>query len=101
MLQGEQVPASEKLVSLVEPHTAIIRKGKAGKPVEFGRVVWLGEVEGGIISEYQVLAGNPADVALFDADSPEHAVAEIARPIAVFKNGVQTVRWHAPELLRP
>ena len=63
VLQGAQVPAREKLVSLVEPHTAIIRKGKPGKPVEFGRVVWLGEVEGGIISEYQVLAGNPDDAA--------------------------------------
>jgi len=63
VLQGEQVPASEKLVSLVEPHTAIIRKGKPGKPVEFGRVIWLGEVEGGIISEYEVLAGNPDDAA--------------------------------------
>lgn len=37
---GEAVPASEKVVSLFEPHTAIIRKGKPGRPVEFGRVVW-------------------------------------------------------------
>jgi cytosine deaminase len=51
--------------------------------------------------DYGFAVGNPADVALFDADSPEHAVAEIARPVAVFKNGVQTVRWHSPELLRP
>jgi IS5 family transposase len=63
VLQGEQVPAKEKLVSLVEPHTAIIRKGKPGKPVEFGRVIWLAEVEGGIISEYQVLPGNADDAA--------------------------------------
>jgi len=58
---GEQVPASEKLVSLFEPHTAIIRKGKPGKPTEFGRVVWLSEVDGGIISRYAVLSGNPDD----------------------------------------
>jgi len=43
VLLDEQVPASEKLVSLFEPHTAIIRKGKPGKPTEFGRVVWLSE----------------------------------------------------------
>ena len=61
VLQGEQVPATEKLVSLFEPHTAIIRKGKPGKPTEFGRVLWLDEVDGGIISRYTILEGNPAE----------------------------------------
>jgi transposase, IS5 family len=61
VIQGEAVPASAKLVSLFEPHTAIIRKGKPGKPTEFGRVLWLDEVEGGIISRYAVLEGNPAE----------------------------------------
>lgn len=61
VLNGESVPAREKLVSLFEPHTAIIRKGKFGKEVEFDRVVWLDEVEGGIVSRYAVLSGNPPD----------------------------------------
>jgi|SRR5579862_1589027 len=61
VLADQPVPASEKIVSLFEPHTAIIRKGKAGKPVEFGRVVWLDEVDGGLISRAQVLSGNPPD----------------------------------------
>lgn len=61
VLKGEQVPASEKLVSLFEPQTAIIRKGKLGTPTEYGRLIWLDEVEGGIISRYEVLVGNPAD----------------------------------------
>lgn len=61
VLEGEAVPAGEKTLSIFEPHTRIIRKGKAGRPVEFGRVLWLDEVEGGIISRYAVLAGNPAD----------------------------------------
>jgi IS5 family transposase len=61
VLLGEQVPASDKLASIFEPHTAIIRKGKLGKPTEFGRVVSLDEVEGGIISGYAVLARNPDD----------------------------------------
>ncbi|MGI9174948.1 MAG: ISNCY family transposase, partial [Rhodothermales bacterium] len=60
---GEAVPASEKVVSLFEPHTAIIRKGKPGRPVQFGRVVWLCEVEGGLISRYRVLEGNPPEEA--------------------------------------
>src|SRR6266540_896171 len=61
VLEGKPLPATEKLVSIFEPHSAIIRKGKLGKPTEFGRVVWLDEVEGGIISRYAVLAGNPDD----------------------------------------
>jgi transposase, IS5 family len=63
VLHGEHVPASEKIVSLFEPDTAIIRKGKPGKPTEFGRVLWLDEVEGGIISRYAVLDGNPDEKA--------------------------------------
>lgn len=58
---GQTVPAAEKLVSLFEPHTDIIRRGKANKPTEFGHKVWLGEVEGGFIAHYSTLAGNPAD----------------------------------------
>ena len=50
-----------KLLSLFEVHTEVIRKGKAHKPNEFGRLVRIDEVENGIVSGYQVLTGNPAD----------------------------------------
>ena len=63
VVQGEAVPANEKLASLFEPETAIIRKGKVARPTEFGRVVWLDEVDGGIISRVAVLDGNPAEPA--------------------------------------
>ena len=63
VLQGEQVPASEKIVSLFEPATAIMRKGQPGKPTECGRGVWLAEVEGGIISHEAGLDGNPDEQA--------------------------------------
>jgi len=55
VLKGESVPAGEKLLSLFEPHTQIIKRRKPGQPVEFGRKLWLEEVEGGIISGYRVL----------------------------------------------
>jgi transposase, IS5 family len=61
ILQGEQVPASEKIVSLFEEHTDIIRRGKESRPVEYGHKVWLNEVEGGLVSHYRILAGNPSD----------------------------------------
>jgi len=61
VFQDEKVPADEKLVSIFEPHTAIIRRGKAGKPVEYGRKIWLDEVDGGIVTRWDVLDGNPSD----------------------------------------
>jgi cytosine deaminase len=51
--------------------------------------------------DYGIAVGKPADIAIFDAASPAQAVAEIARPVAVFKRGRPTVRWRPPELLRP
>lgn len=56
VLGGETVPATDKLVSLFEPHTQLIVRHKAGHPVEFGRKLWLAEVDGGIVSQYRVLA---------------------------------------------
>ncbi len=61
VLENQSVPVAEKVVSLFEPHTAIIRRGKTNKPTEFGHKVWLGEVEGGFIAHYDILEGNPAD----------------------------------------
>jgi IS5 family transposase len=55
VLEGKAVPACEKVLSLFEPHTQIIPRRKAGKDVEFGRKLRLDEVEGGIITGYQVL----------------------------------------------
>jgi transposase, IS5 family len=79
ILLGEAVPASEKVVRLFESHTAIILKGKPGRPTEFGRVLWLDEVEGGIISRDAVLEGNPAE----DAQLPpslDHHLQVFQRP---------------------
>jgi hypothetical protein len=53
VLEGEQVPAQEKILSLFEPHTMIITRRKVAKPrEEFGRKVLIDEVDGGIISRY-------------------------------------------------
>lgn len=50
-----------KILSIFEEHTQVIRKGKAHKPTEFGRLVRIDEVENGIISNYDIKDGNPAD----------------------------------------
>lgn len=61
VLQQEKVPAAEKIVSIFEPHTDIIQRNQAHKPTEYGHKVWLDEVDGGILTRWKVLAGNPND----------------------------------------
>ena len=61
VLQGEAVPAAEKILSIFEPHTDLIVRGKARTPAEFGHKVFLAESGAGLITDYQILAGNPAD----------------------------------------
>ena len=53
-----------KLVSLFEPSTEVIRKGKTGKPTEFGKLVKLQEAENQIVIDYEVYARRPNDVDL-------------------------------------
>jgi IS5 family transposase len=79
VFEGEKVPASEKIVSIFEPHTDIICRGKANKPVEFGHKVWLDEVEGGIVSDYRILEGNPPDSEQWQP-SLDHHVELFGRP---------------------
>ena len=50
-----------KIVSLFEPHSEIIRKGKASKPAEFGKMVQLVEAENQIITHYDVFDERPSD----------------------------------------
>jgi IS5 family transposase len=61
VLAGEQVPNAEKIYSIFEPHTDLIKRGKVRTPVEFGHKVFLAESAQGLITQYKVLKGNPAD----------------------------------------
>jgi transposase, IS5 family len=61
VLQGEQVPNAEKIYSIFETHTDLIKRGKVQTPVEFGHKVFLAESTQGLITQYEVLEGNPGD----------------------------------------
>jgi transposase, IS5 family len=63
VLKGEAVPASEKLVSLFEPHADIILKG--GRDVQYGHKLNLATGKSGLILDVVVEAGNPADAERF------------------------------------
>jgi IS5 family transposase len=80
VVHGEKVPATEKIVSLFEPHTAIIQRGKAQPhETEFGRKVWYGEADGGIITDYRLLSGNPPEAPCW-LPSLKHQRQVLGRP---------------------
>jgi cytosine/creatinine deaminase len=53
------------------------------------------------LKDYGIAVGNPADIVVFDAVTPEEAIAEVKAPLVVFKNGVRTVTRVRAELHRP
>jgi transposase, IS5 family len=59
VLEGEQVPNEDKLFSIFEPHTQLYKRGKAGQPMQFGRLVLVYEDAAGFIIHQQVM---PRDV---------------------------------------
>ena len=74
----------DKIVSLFEPHTEIIRKGKAGKPNEFGKLVQLQEAENQIITHYEVYDHRPADQRLLvpAVETHERKLGRVPRLVA-------------------
>jgi len=61
VLQGETVPNDEKLFSMFEPHTQLYKRGKAGEPIQFGRLVLVYEDAAGFITHHHVLPRDAAD----------------------------------------
>jgi IS5 family transposase len=63
-LQRETVPARERVFSIFEPHTELIKRGRREKPVEFGHAVLLCQTPEKFITDYEVFAERPADCTL-------------------------------------
>ena len=61
VILGESVPNSEKLFSLFETHTQLYRRGKAGEPNQFGRLVLVFEDGAGFISHYHLMDREARD----------------------------------------
>jgi transposase, IS5 family len=72
VLQGKQVPNEEKIFSIFEVHTDLIKRGKVQTPVEFGHKVFLAESAQGLVTEYKVLKGNPPDEQHVEASLEHH-----------------------------
>jgi IS5 family transposase len=71
-VKGERVPAAERVFSLFEPHTELIRRGKAHKPVEFGHVILLSQTREKFISDYEVMAHRVSDPELTEVTVDRH-----------------------------
>lgn len=71
VLRGEQVPAAEKLVSIFEPHTDIIRKDR--RETHYGHKVTLSTGRSGLVLDVVVEDGNPADSTLAIRSTQRHA----------------------------
>src|ERR1700704_6685770 len=71
-LLGGDTHVPDKVLSIFEPHTETIRKGKISKPNEFGKLVTIQESEHQIITAYDVHAKRPADVTLWTAALDRH-----------------------------
>ena len=71
-LLGGDTHVADKVLSLFEPHTETIRKGKISKPNEFGKLITIQESEHQIITAYDVHAKRPADVTLWTAALDRH-----------------------------
>src|SRR5499426_4818084 len=77
-----------KVVSLFEPHTEIIRKGKLAKPTEFGRLVKIQEAEAQFITDYAVCERGQAERALWAPSLDRHiALFDHAPHLAVADGG--------------
>jgi IS5 family transposase len=60
-IEGETVPARERIFSIFEPHTELIKRGKHRTPVEFGHKIVIVETEETFITDYEILQNCPSD----------------------------------------
>ena len=69
---GGDTHVPDKVLSVFEPHTEAIRKGKVAKPTEFGKLVTIQEAEHQIITAFEVHGERPADVTLWTPALDRH-----------------------------
>jgi len=78
-LLGGDIHVPGKVLSVFEPHTEAIRKGKIAKPTEFGKLVTIQESEHQIITAYEVHDRRPPDTTLWIPALDRH-IAMFDRP---------------------
>ncbi len=82
-VDGETVPASERVFSLFEPHTELIKRGRRQKPVEFGHKVLLCETAEKFITDYEVYEKQQPDCDLTQPVIERHEKLFGERPVVL------------------
>lgn len=72
VLKGEKVPVAEKIVSIFEEHTDIIKRGKSQSPTEFGHKVLITNGKSGLVTQYEIFHGNPSDSEMLSGTLAQH-----------------------------
>jgi IS5 family transposase len=72
VLDGAPVPNDEKILSLFEPHTELLVRGKAGKAIEYGHMIQIQQVPEKFITDYAVFEKKPVDYALLGPALDRH-----------------------------
>lgn len=71
-LKGETVPASDRIFSIFEEHTELIKRGKSRKPVEFGHAAWLAQSRSKFITDYEAMEEKIDDTELLEEITLRH-----------------------------
>lgn len=72
ILHGQQVQNEDKLFSIFEPHTELLKRGKAGKDIEFGHMIQIAQVEEKFITDYEAFEEKPAEPTLLQPALKAH-----------------------------
>jgi IS5 family transposase len=100
-LLGGDTHVRDKVLSVFEPHTEAIRKGKIAKPTEFGKLVTIQESEHQIITGYEVHPTRPADMTLWTPALDRHiAIFGRAPDLAAADRGFASAKNEEAALTR-
>jgi len=72
IILAESVPNEEKIFSIFEPHTELLKRGKADKPIEFGHMIQIQQVEAKFITDYEVFEKKPVEYELLEPTLQRH-----------------------------
>lgn len=72
VFQGEAVPSEEKVLSIFEPHTELLIRGKAGKRIEYGHMIQIQQVRENFITDYGVFEKRPLEPDLLEESLRSH-----------------------------
>ena len=72
VINGESVPNDEKVFSIFEPHTELLKRGKSWRSIEYGHMIQIEQVRSKLITGYEVFSKKPQEPDLLLAIVEKH-----------------------------